>query len=544
MSTAITRTHPYRSRWLEDEARMRASYLATRRHLAPFLVPHRFEGKEVKDVTQLRRAKYGYGIQLNRAYLQEIFGHLRDATVTYTWGPLATGGTSAEPTSAAPTDGVAKALWDDFTRDGVSLRNFIDGTVLEWLCSSVGGFIVLDIPSTKTISKADEQVVGKRPYGKFVPWSAVEDFGIGPTGFRWMRLRESVDTREPDGTGSMGDQFVVYRLTGDGVTVQREDKDGNVVGEPIELGTLVDVQGNSTLPIVPVKIGDHPDVPALGTGLLFGLDDIVIDLFNVVSEVREGYRDAAFGLLVHTGPDPDSVAQKLADGSRLISLGDSKDAKLERLAAESSEVETGLRLIELGVKNWALSAKRQAAEAMQQQAAEARSGVSLQAEFALDLKPLLVTIAETLDLIEVNVLFLAAQLAGSKVERADTITVTRNTEFRLEDEASRIARIVTEFVDSALPFPAEARTRLAVRWLEATDLLDLAAKAGAGEGTTDGEAGQTVRDVVERQARDLAEAAQTRVVNLDRMPAAGQPAGQAPGGDAAAAGLPPLPALR
>jgi hypothetical protein len=279
----------------------------------------------------------------------------------------------------------------------------------------------------------------------------------------------------------------------------------------VDLGKLVDPSGTPTLPLVPVKYGEHPDLPACGTGLLFGLDDIVIDLYNVTSETREGFRDACFGMLVHRGPDATTVRDTINDGSRLVTVGDSESASLERLAGDASEVQAGMQLIELGVKNWALSAKRQAAEAMQGASAEARSGVSLQAEFSLDLTPLLTTVAETLDGIETNVLFIAAQLAGSTVPAADSIKVVRNTDFQLEDEASRIARIVTEFAQSSLKLPPEAATQLTLQWL--SEVIDLDAEITTGEGTKG-----TLRDTVERQVRDAAEAEHTRRLNEARMP--------------------------
>lgn len=528
---AARRTHPDRVTWLTDEARLRASYLATRRALAPFLVPHRFEGRE--EPAKLKRAGYGYGIQLNRSYLNEIFGHLRTAEATYEWGPLAQGQPDPE---GAPAGGIARDLWTDATTDGVSLKELMEGDVLEWMLSSVGGFLVADAPQAAgVLTAADEQAAGVRPFFRFVPWSAVEDFGLGPHGFRWVKFEERVDNRTVDGTtAGIERHHVVYELTAGGATrITRFDKHGRSVDRagadaaPVELGTILSKKRRPILPLVPVKFGTHPALDVLGTGLLYGLDDIIIDLFNVLSEAREAYRDAAFGLMVHRGPDAGTVRDALAEGSRFVTIGDTSDASLERVAGDSAEVATGITLIELGVRNWSLSAKRQAAEAMGPSggAATQGSGVQVMAEFSLDLKPLLVRVVEALDAVETNALFIAAQLAGQTPEAADVISVRRSTEFQLEPEAERITRLVTEFV-AALPLAPEAKVRIAMRWLEAADIIDLTEKVKAGEReAAEGEAGeptagQTVGDVIEEQTRELVEAEQAGRVQMATGPVA------------------------
>src|SRR5205085_542131 len=148
------------------------------------------------------------------------------------------------------------------------------------------------------------------------------------------------------------------------------------------------------------------------------------------------------------------------------------DASLDRLAGGTEEVASGITLVELAVKAWALSAKRQAAEAMQQAGAQTTSGVSLQAEFSLDLKPLLVAVVQQLDAIEKRALWIAAQMAGNTGTNSDAITVTRNTDFNLEDEASRIARIVGDFTRSIKLSP-EAQAQIAIKWLKAAKIFDL-----------------------------------------------------------------------
>lgn len=514
--TTVRRAHPDRRRWLEDESRLRASYLATRRALSPFLVPHRFEGNTAPD--KLRRAGYGYGVQLNRSYLTEVIGHVRSTEATYEWGPLAEGENDA---TGAPAGGVARDIWTDATRNGVCLKEFIEGEVLEWLLSSVGGFILVDTSSEPgLITKADEKEAGVRPYFRFIPWGAVVDMGLSRTGFRFIKIEEEVDLRKPDGSGHIARHHIVYELVGDRTRVTRLDKEGNIVdangapSAPVDMGVLTDMNETPTLPLVPVKLGIHPELEFLGTGLLFGLEDIIIDLFNVTSEMREAYRDAAFGLMVHKGPDASKVRDALAGGSRFVTLGDTDAAALTREAGDSAEVATGITLIELGVRNWALSAKRQAAEAMNPAGGIAKeSGVQVMAEFSLDLKPLLVRVVEALDAIETNALFIAAQLAGVSLEAADTVSVTRSTEFQLEDEASRIARLCRDFV-LALPIAPEAKTQMAMAWYQASNIVDLSADAPD-------QPGKTVGDVIEAQTRELVTAEQAGKVAMASVGPAG-----------------------
>jgi len=532
------RQHTSRARWVEDERRLRASYLATRRHLSPFLVVHRFEGNSNPE--DLRRASYGYGIQLNSSYLKEILGHIRGTTVKYEWGPLATG---TVDTDGTPSGGVARDLHADATKTGVTLSNFIGGEVLEWMLSSVGGFIVVDAPQGNgELTKADEQATGKRPFFRFVPWSAVEDMGRSPNGFRYVKFREWVDLRSPEGEDK-GEtvHHILYELDTAGSTnITRLDSDGVSVdrnGNPapaVALGNLVSPNGEPMLPLIPVKYGTHPDLAFMGTGLLYGLDDIIIDLFNVTSEMREAYRDAAFGLLVHTGADGAEVDNQLRNGTRLVRLGDGDRAKLERLAADSNEVAAGITLIELGVKNWALGAKRQAAEAMSQSGgADSSSGTALSAEFQLDLKPLLVSVCCELDSVETNALYIAAQMAGEAPAGADKLYVKRGTEFRLEDEASRIARIAKDYILS-LPLTPEMKVQLAMAWLEGADVIDLTKKvevsdlppADPNADPLDPNAPKpepvtttmTVGERIEQELRELTDAQHQGAVNMANMP--------------------------
>jgi hypothetical protein len=499
VATLVQRRHPLYPRWEEDERKSRASYLATRRHLAPFIVPHRFEGD--KRPQDLKRAQLGYGIGLNQGYLHEIFGHIRSAPQTTEYKPL--------------TDAEWDTLDDDVTGTGQEWRNFFEGVVLEWMLTSTGGFVIIDAPPPPKAAtsdsgetppqprtKADEQRLGLRPYARWVPMSKVVDCGRDEHGFRWLRVLEEIDTRTPDGdTRTLTQCTVTYLLLEDGgVQVRRVDAEGNELLNTTLKPILFN--GKPILPVVQAKYGVHPDIEWLGAGLLMGLDDIIIDMFNVLSEVREAYRDAAFGLLVYTGDDYEEVKRLLTDGSRLVGLGAHELAKLDRLAVDAAEVDAGLRLIELGLKNWALAAKRKAAEAAE---AVARSGVSLQAEFQLDLKPLLVSIAESLSEVEEMSLYIFAQMYGYTPEAAAKIECDRDTNFKLEEEASRISRLVGEFLKT-LDLPGEAIRQITLRWLESSDLVDLEAKRPGAEGQV-----QQVdtRTLVEQQVAALADAKQS-----------------------------------
>jgi hypothetical protein len=476
---APTMDHPDRPRWVEDERRCRASFLATRRHLSPFLVPHRFEGKV--EPTKLVRAAYGYGIPLNQAYVTEITGHIRSATVT-------------RELAALDSDLGQQVLVNADGR-GLSWDAVMHGKVLEWLCTSLGGFLLVDAPAEIGETRA-EQLAGRRlPYLRWIPWSAVRDFATGDDGLRWLTFEETRDERQPDGTGKKVQARVTYRLQ-DGRTIVERDET-----PAVDIGPFVSATDRPTLPLVPVRFGEHPDVPEAGAGLLLALSDIVIDLYNRTSETAEGYRSAVFGVFVYTGDDSETIRSLFEEGTRFMALGSDPNAKLERLAAEANEVDAGLRLIEQALKAWALGAKKQASEAMAT-SGNARSGVSLQAEFQLDLRPLLVSLCETLNEIEQQALRLVAQFLDM---RPDGIAVTRNTTFQLEDEATRIARIVGDFA-SSIALPAEAKTRLGMAWLAASRTLDL---------TENAEGGGTVGEQIEAQWRALTDAQQEQAVRGD-----------------------------
>lgn len=491
----VQNRHPLHSRWADAEGRQRASYVATRDVLAPYLVPHRFEG--ATEGKSLRRAKLGYGVRLNASWLSDIMGHIRSAPATYAWGAMESA--QAEDTQSAPTQGVAARLWADATLENTTWRNFFERKALEWMCASPGGFVLVDGTPAGASGEAD------RPSLMFIPWGWVTDVGRTRTGFRFVRLLETVDTRDPKAKDQkpMERRHVLYTLQENGDTlVERFNDDGKPIGEPVTIEKVVDRQGQPTLPLLPVRYGEHPAASWLGSGLLLGLDDIVLDLYNLQSETREGYRDVSFGCIAYRGPQGDVVEAALKEGSRFLDLGDNEHSTVERLAAESAEVTAGLALVKQSLDAWALSAKRKAVDAMER--AEAQSGVSMKAEFQLDLRPLLVEVTETLDALETDAMFIAGQMAGLEAPALRGVGVTRATEFQLEDEASRLSRIVTEASGFMHLVPAEAKARIVWRWLEASGALDLDEEVALADGTS-----IPLRDLIPDRIRELAEQEET-----------------------------------
>lgn len=514
----VEREHPWRRIWAEDEARQRASYHARRKDLAEYLVPHRFERTpEVKkSPANLDRADLGYGIGLNRSYLSEIFGHVRSASAEYTWGPLVASSEVDEDgvvEGAPPSGTLARTVWEDATRENTSWRNFFLRKVLEWMLTSPGGFVVVDVPAgPRGSSEREDRERGRRPYVRFAKLSDVVDLGRSGSGFRWIKLREKRDTRSPDGDeDEIQNHYLLYRLAEGGRTrVTRYDERGEEVVLPgqseatVDMGVIRDKQGEPVLPLVPAMFGEHADIPWLGAGLLPGLDDIVIDLFNAVSEMRAGYRDLVVAFLAYVGPNGDKVEKALESGTRYLDLGDNPDASINRVAADSAEVDAGVTQVELALRAWAEGAKRKGADAV----AREMSGIALQAEFQLDLAPLLREITEELDDVESNVMHRLAQVADETVgmDQIKTVGVKRNRDFRPEDEASRIARIVEEFRPMVDRVPSQAQREIVMRWLEATGIVNLDQTVVLANG--DGEA--TLRELLPDEVEELAEVAERR----------------------------------
>lgn len=272
-----TLKHPDYATWLDDESRQRASFIATRRALSKYLVPHRFEDSESGQ--DLRRAGFGYGIGLNKAYLADITGHISSADVKRDWGPL--GGPDDDEQPGAPAAGtIGSIIYADATADGVDWDNFFLGVVQEWMLTSPGGFVLVDLPVGQFDTMDEALRAGHRPFFKFVPMSWVLDYSRTVTGYRWIKLAEIIDQRVPDpekagrpvGDTGLVQAVVLYELQEDGSTLfTRWNIDGELLFE-VNLGIITNPQGNPILPLIPAHFGEQ------GAGLLTGLEDIVSEL--------------------------------------------------------------------------------------------------------------------------------------------------------------------------------------------------------------------------------------------------------------------------
>lgn len=507
------RLHPDWDAWVEAEQKQRASYVATRDELARFLVPHMFEGKDTPG-EKLHRADLGFPVGLNAMWVLSLMGHIRNAAIDRKWGPL---GTGEQTESGRPEGGTAKLLYDDVTLSDTSWPTFFNSTVLEWMLTSVGGWIVVD-------SKEDPGAGRRRPAFRWFPFSSVENYSWGTHGPRQVKFAEIVDERDikAEESQDLTRRHVVYELQGDGSTVVgRYNDEGDLLSEgPVEMGTLRDFQGHPTLPLVQVGFGTHPRIRHVAQGLLMGLDDIVIDAFNVVTEAREGFRDACFSGMKYRGENPEEVKSHIEEGSMFWPLGADPDSDLDRVAADSAPVNAGMALFDANLKAWALSARRKSVEAME--SAEARSGVSLKAEFQLDERPLLTVIAGEMDDIESKAMLLAAQVDDENLdvrtsEELQDIGASRSTEFNLEEESSRITRVLQEFREAfgGPPPSEEAQAEIIMSFLEESDIVDLDAEV------EEGEEAETRRDLVRRQVEDRLETQRARSRNGAASPFAG-----------------------
>lgn len=538
----VQRVHPDRKIWVADETKQRASYIGTQRHLAPFLVPHRFEG--ATSPRNLPRAKLAYSIGLNSSYLQEIFGHIRGSPVHYSWAKLS-GAQEDRDTNTIPKSGVAKDFWGDATGDGVTWTNFFERKVLEWMLTSPGGFVLVDnnrVPGS-FITRLFASQKGIRSSLKFLPYSQLEDFGRGTRGYRWLKFAEYPDRRQPnmrDNDPGTEKNHVIFQLEDDGsTTITRYNDKGQQIGKAVSQ-TIKDMDGHGILPLVEVRFGEHPDINFMGAGLLMGLDDIVIDLYNLLTETREAYRDAVFTFLSYRGSDPSGVEDQLKEGSRFVHIGEDATSVLAVVGGDGGEVTAGLNLIDMGLKNWASSAKRRAMEATgagQRETMNARSGTSLKAEFQLDLIPLMISICETLDAVETEVMFVLGQIEGLSPEEANLLTVRRETDFQMEQEASRIARIVSEFLQAIPGMPASLLSKLIMRWASSLQFIDLDEMVYTGDGTK-----KKLRDVISDQAEEIAQADQDARIRQNELGILGAAAvGAATGGNRNGGGNPKKP---
>jgi hypothetical protein len=253
-------------------------------------------------------------------------------------------------------------------------------------------------------------------------------------------LLEIEDTRDGKGGGKFNEQRLLsYVLGADAITVTRTKLDGAAVGDVVTLPLLYGTRGVPQLPFVPVAFGRIPEISFVGGGLLRGLDDLVLDLYNQVVELRVSSREV-YGLLTYSGTEAEEVKRQLIAGSALVALG--AEGTLSRLQADGTAPQSIAATIALGLQLWASAASEKVASAKTQ--TDSRSGASIATDHTLRVRPLLTLLASTLDRIETDTLCLVAQMAGNSAADAARVVVTTDTAFSLEDEASRIARIVTE----------------------------------------------------------------------------------------------------
>jgi len=540
-ASIATRVHPARDRWVERQGLERATYVATNEAMGPYLIPHDLESNTIAP-QDLRRAKLGHVPPLNYSYLSEILGHAYGAAVNVHWGPLSTDGKAI---SVAPKDGVALEIWKDATLQGDSFSKF-GNKVLEWMASSPGCWIITDSTSQPVADAADDdedrgpkstakgqQTSSGRPYMRIVQWSSVEDLGQYSDGrLRFIKFHESVDERDPESAvdSGMTNLHVLYRLQPDGtVTVRKLNDDGADVVPATSLGTFIDAAGRPVIPIAQAKFGEDELLPFLGSGLLQGLAFVVKDLWNQVTEMRSGARDVCFDVLAYKGASFESVKTQMAAGDRLIDLGASELSSLTRVGADGGEIGVALTIFKQTLEDWAMGAKRKASDFVTKGNGTARSGVSLQAEFQLDLKPLLVALVSAWSDAMRAVLFFAAQFANdqSGLDKLGVITVNVDQEFSLEDEAARISRIVTDYDTTGLPMIPEAQRQLMLTWAKSTRVVDLNARV---KDPADPTQKITAGDLIERQADEMAA----------RADAAGKAPTPAPGTPGAPGVVPPV----
>lgn len=496
--TKAARKHPQYEVYADDEERQRATFLATIRAMVPFLIPHTHEGADPG-----RRALFGHAPGLNRRLIQQIIGHVRAQETRRSWPPLSVA-QDQQITGAPQDDTIAALLYSDATADGLSWESFFRGKVFEWLMTSPGGFVLIDRPAGEAESMAEAFEKGLRPSLRFIPFSEVCAFEFGRHGFTRVKLVENEFNADPlfPGTAATGDvesssTVVVYSLDAeDGHTVfQRYDMEDNQL-DSIDLPRFENPQGQPILPLVPVKWGEHAVVAGVGEGLLSGLADLVIDRYNIVNEMRAGSRDMTFAVDFYRGTDYGAVIAQREAGSRIINIGTDPNAELGRIGADPSEVLVTAKQLEVNLEEW-LKTVSEKSDALSD-SPQTRSGVAIQAEFQLAMKPILTTAAKELDSIEEQVMYVIAQWQGETPSAAFAVAVETDTEFAMESEAEHVAGVLEAAQRGDLRLPPEMLVAAVLKFAEAAPELfgDLDEKLDGG---------RPRREVIETQARALFE---------------------------------------
>jgi hypothetical protein len=494
------RKHPQYEVYADDEKRQRATFIATLRSMVSFLIPHTYEGDDPG-----RRALFGWAPGLNRRFIQQLMGHVRAQEVRRSWPPLSA--PKDRQITGAPTEGsIAALLFSDATADGVSWDNFFRGRVMEWLLSSPGGFVLVDQPAGKAETMAEAFEKGLRPSVRFVPFSEVWAFEFGRHGFTRVKLVESEFDADPlfPGTTSTGNvvsssTVVVYSLDPeDGHTVfARYDIEDNLL-DRADLPRFENPQGQPILPLVPVKWGEHAAVAGVGEGLLSGLADLVIDRYNIVNEMRAGSRDMTFAVDFYRGTDYAAVVTQREAGSRMVNIGTDPNAQLGRIGADPSEVTVTIQQLQVNLEEWVKTVSEKS-DALSD-SPQTRSGVAIQAEFQLAMKPILTLAARELDAIEEQVMYIVAQFQGESPAAAFAVSVETNVDFRMENEADHVAGVLEAAQRGDLRLPPELLVAAVMTFAEAAPEL-------FGDMSDKIEGGRRRWEIVEAQARQMFEGA-------------------------------------
>lgn len=467
----VKRLHPAHAKVCTIHELRWALYSGRREELFPkYLEAHRLEARDETGAAgvSIYRERLGYAPRLAQGLIADIIGHLGSTKKTFEWGPLDDGGGGKDE---LPT-GRAKRLYDDVTRDGQDWESFFGCDVLEQILATKGGVLIIDAPPRDARAPAltveDAQRLSIRPYIKLVDWKDVPDWRWGVRGFEWVKVYETNDTRslrDTDSTKYTTRRYVTYEFAPDGKAciVSRFDNDGRPEGTPVTLAPIVDTEGAPTLPVIPAIFGRDRKVRPLGRGLLDGLDDIEVDLANQINELRDEVRTIVFGLLAYAGSQGENVEQNLKSNSRFVDLG--PEGVLNYVAATGDVITQLLAVIDRTYAAWRAAVRQKPAELMDSTAT--RSGDSFTSEFAVTWKPLLSGIAQQLDDLESNALYIIGQFWGLPSEQAATLSVKRDKGFRLEDEGSFLARSLKDITQATDAAPAKPLARLVVAMMQA-----------------------------------------------------------------------------
>ena len=471
------------------------SYIGTAAAMVDEIIPYRRE-------KEIRRKLFAYGVPWNTVLVDEKAGHIAGAPTRRDWGPL--GSKSDKGIVGAPEGWPARDLYAEATMTGQSYETFWGEIVLRRMLATLGGLILVSMPTppegAEIRTLEDAARAGQRPFYSYIPLSDLLNWHYGDRGFTWIKVREESDAAggtpdfQLDGEQRFDHNAVWYWLADDGVTwFRRTDFEDNVIDEPRPIGRFEAPDGRAILPLVHVRLGHHNVVPWAGTGILSGLDEIVLRAFNLNAEVHETFRNGtASAPLVYRGTDASHVVEQLDSLSEFLDIGQDPNALLNRLSGDPTEIAAGLELKNDLRRDWESKARANIEKLIREEATP-MSGVAIEASHATSQRPLLVAAAKALDAAEEQALYIAAQMTGANPQDAFNVRVETDTTFRLEEEASRIGRIYNDAQDL---IPPEAAARLGVQMLEAMGNFDMDEEVEVGGEKV------SLRDVFLAQLRD------------------------------------------